>query len=199
MRCMRTLLTLLAAFAFCALLPAESRAGLGWPPKGPPTPGVTLAFVAYGEGTTACTVTLTKRTGQDLNTVDYGTRFSGRTECTTALPQTARATVPSDGSAPALDGGLCSATTTVCSSGGNLNNLLNTQPLTYRITLRAPLGQGWVGAPNFCSGVGTDNLKCDFVVNDVAIPVDTGDTVPTPPSPGEVREGIDRALTYYGP
>ena len=196
---MRTLLSLIAALVALACVPASSFAGLGWPPKGPPTPGATLAFVAYGEGATACRITLTKRTGQDLNTVDYGTRFSGRTECTAALAQTARASIPADGAAPALDGGLCSATTTVCTSGGNLNNLLNRNQMTYSVTMRAPLGQGWVGAPTFCSGVGTDNLKCDFTVNDVAIPVDTGDTVPSIASPAEIQENVERALFIYRP
>ena len=36
------------------------------------------------------------------------------------------------------------------------------QPAKTRVKLIAPLGQGWVGAPTHCSGVGTDNLTCEF-------------------------------------
>ncbi len=153
------------------LLPLIAALGLLAPPAAPAallpaTPGVTTVFVAYGTGVSRCDVTLKKRTGQDLLSGAYGTAFSGRTDCNVAVEQTARATVAADGAVPALDGGLCSAVTTVCSSGGNLSGRLNHQPLRYRITLRAPSGQGWMGDPTFCAGVGTDNLTCTFEIND---------------------------------
>ena len=42
------------------------------------------------------------------------------------------------------------------SEGPGLNGLV------YDVTLRAPVGQGWLGAPDYCTGIGTDNLRCRF-------------------------------------
>ena len=159
---MRIVLPLIVALALLGASPAHAATYA-------PTPGVTEVFVAYGTGVTRCDITLKKRTGEDLMTSAYGTAYSGKTDCTAPVNQTARARVAADGSVPALDGGLCSQLARTCTSGGNLNGMLNRQPLSYRITLRAPDGQGWVGAPAFCSGVGTDNLVCTFTANDVAV------------------------------
>ena len=151
------------------------------------TPGVTEVFLAYGTGATVCHVTVTKRTGQELYSPSYGTKYSGRTQCTAPVVQTAQATVGS------LTGALCSNTSTYCSSGGNAENVINTQPLRYRITLRAPGGQGWVGDPTFCSGIGTDNLTCEYLINDVVAGMDVvegidSDEVPLP-DPGPINLG----------
>ncbi len=139
----------------------------------PPAAALTNVFVAYGEGTTRCTITVSKY-------VDHGSiwtggtermKFYGATECDVPLEQTGHASVPGDAEWPAVDGGLCSGFRTSCRSGVDRVPQANDPPATYRISLRAPLGQGWVGVPTDCSGVGTDNLKCEFGIDDVWTPL----------------------------
>jgi hypothetical protein len=36
--------------------------------------------------------------------------------------------------------------------------------MELHLSLRAPEGQGWLGSPRWCTGVGTDNLQCVFKV-----------------------------------
>ena len=131
----------------------------------------TAVFVAYGEGTTACTIEVHKWT--DTGSIWTGgedqTMFHGKTDCNAPVEQTGRATVPAYGwTAPALDGGLCSGVRASCFSGddgwGIGWQVNNPNPVTYRMSLRAPLGQAWLGAPTHCTGVGTDNLKCEFSI-----------------------------------
>ena len=40
--------------------------------------------------------------------------------------------------------------------------------VSYRVHMIAPFGQGWVTSPENCSGVGSDNLTCEFTANDLA-------------------------------
>jgi hypothetical protein len=117
-------------------------------------------FVAYGEGLTRCTIEITK----DPNYLalhplyDWG----GETSCDRPLEQTGQAFFGGE------VGTLCSGVRTTCSSGDvqwRPGRTIST-PVEYRVTLRAPLGQGWLGAPTYCSGVGTDNLSCVFKEND---------------------------------
>ena len=136
-----------------------------------PATAVQEVFVAYGTGATTCQITVAKKTGwlyaTDLDA--YGTMIKGVTDCSSPVAQTGHATVPASGSIPAIDGGLCSTTSAVCTSARTLGSYMNPQPVTYRMSLRAPLGQGWIGAPTNCSGVGTDNLSCTFTLQDVTI------------------------------
>ena len=158
--------TIALLFALCALAVAPSAA------HAQASAGITQAFVAYGTGVTACEITLKKRTGQDLTTLDINTEFLGTTDCTSPVDQTGHATVG------ALDGGVCSGVRTLCSSGRTVDDSWNTDPIVYRVSLRAPAGQGWLGAPTFCTGVGTDNLRCEFTANDTPLPVAVVDPRP---------------------
>lgn len=133
-----------------------------------PAAAVTEVFAAYGEGNTVCRIEISKSMDSGFQTGGEGkTNFHGRTDCNVPVQQTGRATIPADGSEPALDGGLCSTTAPTCFSGQNAWGVSNSNEMTYRLSLRAPLGQGWVGSPANCTGVGTDNLKCEFSVNGV--------------------------------
>ncbi len=117
-------------------------------------------FVAFGEGLTRCTITAEKH--EDLLHRDEY-KWSGETTCDRPLEQTAQASFHGATSP------LCSGVTTYCSSATGwtyFGQPYLQEPMEYRVTLRAPLGQGWIGAPTYCSGVGTDNLKCVFKVND---------------------------------
>ena len=108
----------------------------------------TLAVATYGEGATECTISLNK-----------GARsFRGTTSCTAAIEQTALASTSGGAS---VTGTSCSGLRTSCTSSGTTAGDYTT--LTYRVSLRAPAGQGWVASPQECSGAGTDNLECEFV------------------------------------
>ena len=135
----------------------------------PVSPEATAVFLAYGEGVTHCRFTLRKRTTPWVPDWGSGTKYAGETHCSAPVEQTARATIAADADSPALDGGLCSGFRTACESLGHEQGDYNISPLKYRITLRAPLGQGWVGDPTSCSGVGTDNLTCEFFLNDAVV------------------------------
>ena len=151
-------LTILATAA-AALAPATAEAA-------------TAAFVAYGEGSTICTIEVHKYSddGSIWTDGEDQTIFHGKTDCNVPVEQTGHAFVPVDDRGPSLDGGLCSGIRTDCFSGddgwGVGWMVYNDQPVTYRVSLRAPLGQGWLGAPTHCTGVGTDNLKCEFTIMD---------------------------------
>ena len=149
MRC-----ALLLAVALLVAAPPAARAG-------------TEVFVAYGTGVTACQITIGKSQEGPLDGPDQ-TEFYGRTDCTEPVQQTGRAMVPAGiGDPAALDGGLCSSFSTDCYSGGfQYDNGPYDEPMQYTISLVAPLGQGWIGAPTNCSGIGTDNLRCTFTVDD---------------------------------
>ena len=119
-------------------------------------------FVAYGEDATVCTIEVVNRHYKGITTGGEPLQdFSGETDCSVPLEQTAHATIGTD---PDLDGGLCSGVRESCFSGREEVLSQTTTPMVFRMTLRAPLGQGWLGAPTNCTGVGTDNLKCEFVV-----------------------------------
>lgn len=156
----RTLfITLAAAGTLLAATPA------------PPAEAATAVFVAYGEGTTACTIEVHKYAddGGIWTGGEDQTMFHGKTDCNAPVEQTGHAVVPKQGfDDNALDGGLCSGKRVACFSGddgwGIGWGVYNSNPVTYRVSLRAPLGQGWLGAPTHCTGVGTDNLKCEFSI-----------------------------------
>ena len=88
-----------------------------------------------------------------------------------AVQQTARVSMASSAEDPALDGDYCSGFGKSCSSAANRwgEDLVWEKPAEYSIHLTAPLGQGWIGAPTDCGGVGTDNLTCVFTAK-VATP-----------------------------
>jgi hypothetical protein len=134
----------------------------------PSAHGATAVFAAYGEGLTYCKITISKSHDEGFTTGGVGkTDFYGRTECSVPVAQTGQATVPADANDPSLSGAFCSGTVATCFSGANVREVSNSSAMTYTLSLRAPLGQGWVGAPTNCSGVGTDNLRCAFSINGV--------------------------------
>ena len=145
----RTLIA--AAFALVALLATASQASAA-------------VFVAYGEGLTRCTIQVEKV--MDGGFLVYNNGFGhqedyewwGETTCDRPLEQTAQASLAD------LVSPMCSGIRTTCSSGGEVRFEYTperrSEPTEYRITLRAPRGQGWIGAPTDCMGVGTDNLQC---------------------------------------
>ena len=144
---------------------AAAAAALGVPQ---PASAATEVFAAYGEGTTVCRIEISKRHDYGFLSGGEGfTNFYGRTDCTAPVDQTAHAVVPLDGSEPALDGGTCTGIKATCFSGQDAWGVANDQPMTFTLSLRAPRGQGWVGSPAHCTGVGTDNLRCEFSINGV--------------------------------
>lgn len=111
-------------------------------------------LVAYGEGTTTCTVKVSRslRAGT-LDTWD----FEGATDCSVPLPQTAQAWMTGEST---VFGPLCSGVRASCRSAGSAVG--DYRGVGYHVTLVAPLGQGWIASPAECSGAGTDNLDCTF-------------------------------------
>ena len=105
-----------------------------------------FTVAAYGEGATTCTMRLER----------YGRSFAGSTACTAAIEQTGQASTDTGAAGP-----LCSGTRNTCTSSGTAPS--DFSRLRYRVTLRAPNGQGWAASPQECSGTGTDNLECEFV------------------------------------
>ena len=107
-----------------------------------------VALTAYGEGVpTTCTIDVIK-----------GMRsFGGTTSCSRAVTQTAQA---STSGGATVTGSLCSGFRASCTSSGTTIGPYAT--LRYRVTLVAPLGQGWVAPPSECAGAGTDKLDCTF-------------------------------------
>src|SRR5688572_27787122 len=102
-----------------------------------------MVLVAYGEGTTNCTVTVTAidHPFSEWNSSD------GTTECSRAIQQSGDLT----------PGGTCSGFMTTCvTSGGWHESESTSNSATYTVTLRAPAGQGWAAPVNSCAGSGTD-------------------------------------------
>jgi hypothetical protein len=127
-----------------------------------PAAGETEAFVAYGEGDTVCTIWVSKQLSEYAGSQSAAIA-SGRTECNVPVEQSVVAWMDASESNEAAEAGECSGFTTSCESwtwvtGGPVWP----QPAQTRVHLTAPLGQGWVGVPTNCSGVGTDNLTCTF-------------------------------------
>ena len=122
-------------------------------------------FVAYGEGLTHCRIETVRHTQRAL--IGFSRQeqtFSGKTDCSVPIEQSVHAVIPSAAFADAIDGGVCSAVATSCFSGQSSVKSPNGNPMTLTLYLRAPLGEGWLGAPTGCSGVGTDNLRCEFTI-----------------------------------
>jgi len=126
-----------------------------------PAAAETQIFVAYGEGTTACTIQVDKAVrGITQTTHAY---FHGQTECNVPVDQYAQASIEGSGGDAGAIGSACSGFTTFCSSGSwALGDGGWSKPVRYRVKLRAPAGQGWVSSPAACAGVGTDNVDCVF-------------------------------------
>ena len=123
-------------------------------------------FVAYGEGLTNCRIETVRYSYSGLTTGGENYQsYLGETDCSVPVEQTVHATVAASGGQPGLDGGVCAAVTTRCVSGEEDIYDDNGAPMVLQVSLRAPRGQGWLGAPTNCSGVGTDNLRCEFVVS----------------------------------
>ena len=67
-------------------------------------------------------------------------------------------------------GGLCTGFVAHCFSGepeesdgfGYVEGFKPDGNPELRVTLRAPAGQGWLGSPQHCTGIGTDDLTCVF-------------------------------------
>ena len=121
-----------------------------------PAAAGTTPIVAYGQAahgwTTVCTVTVTKK---DWAFSDWYS-FSGETECDVPIEQSGQAFFAD------TSGELCSGFVAVCSSSGGWQGEPDPGPVTYRVHMIAPFGQGWVTSPTNCSGVGSDNLTCEF-------------------------------------
>ena len=116
-------------------------------------------FIAIGVGHTVCEFTAVKDPHFPLLHAVYD--YYGETECDRPVEQTGHAFIPNS----PLVGEVCSGFRTHCYSGDvwvTTGGVRYSDPLEYHVTVRAPEGQGWIGAPTECSGVGTDNLKCVF-------------------------------------
>lgn len=142
--------SLLAAAAVALLAPAPASALQN-----------KITLVAYGEGTTTCVVT-----ANTAHRMFWGGEqrydFLGRTECSVPVEQSGQAWLA--GALPEY-GPLCSGFRTTCSSSGWVQGEEYAQGVDgvrYRVHLIAPHGQGWLAAPDNCSGVGSDNLTCTF-------------------------------------
>jgi hypothetical protein len=113
-------------------------------------------LVAYGEGTTTCVI-------QTIATNFAGSsyyRSTGSTDCSTAIQQSGFVSW----------GTGCSGFVARCEDSGTNEGELGEVTISYRVTLRAPLGQGWGVAPtDKCSGVGTDYVTCTFTSRSVLI------------------------------
>ena len=139
----------LAAFA----LPATPAAANGY--FGAPE---TQIFTAYGTGNTLCTIQVRKWVDQS-----GGTFVDGETGCNAALQQTVQASMQAGGGEPAADGPVCSRVGTTCYSDAAIadeEDWIGRGQI--HVKLIAPNGQGWVGSPKDCTGIGTDNLTCTF-------------------------------------
>ena len=144
----------LVLIAFCAF------AGVTAPASAEQRARDIIPVVAYGEGTTTCTVTI-EHTATLVTMPDIPPSYDvhGYTQCDRAVQQTARVS-HAEALRDPVYGALCSAFATSCSSSVSGYGFAGV--VTYKVTLRAPAGQGWITAPGECSGVGTDNLQCSF-------------------------------------
>jgi hypothetical protein len=121
-----------------------------------------VAAVAYGTGVTSCSFSVSE-SRQLLNIGGISYRYQGETDCSAAVQQSGQATLYS--SISELDSApLCSGFQKTCQSAGDYLDVSGPEPdhATYEVTLIAPFGQGWVTAPDRCSGVGSDRLSCTF-------------------------------------
>lgn len=132
-----------------------------------PAAAETQAFVAYGTGETVCTIEVSKLVyGPGLTSGGGGgeLQLSGTTDCSEPVQQTGQVRMAASAADPGLDGDYCSGFVKSCFSAASEwgDDLIWENPAEYSIHLTAPSGQGWVGAPTDCTGVGTDNLSCVF-------------------------------------
>ena len=118
--------------------------------------------VAYGTGVTSCSISLSA-TKALINLGGIRYRFEGVTDCSASIQQTGQATLYGSGGSMIEQGAPCSGFVARCSSSGSYLSV-GQEPdhATYVVSLRAPLGQGWVSTSDQCSGAGTDNLRCTF-------------------------------------
>ena len=122
-------------------------------------PASAEVFVAYGTGVTVCQI----RVHHEDN-FGFTQRAFGVTDCNEPVEQTGHA-VMNGMNAPACGGVIKHCYSGVPEEGGvtyRWEDGVWTGPLRYHVDLQAPSGQGWIGAPTTCSGVGTDNLHCVF-------------------------------------
>lgn len=123
-----------------------------------------VPVVAYGQGTTKCTITVNS-VHREFWGGEQRYDFFGRTECDAAVEQSGQAWLNHDNPSLVATAPLCSGFRAACESRGFVQGedyAIGTGPASYRITMIAPRGQGWVTAPNDCEGVGSDNLTCTF-------------------------------------
>lgn len=122
----------------------------------------TQVFAAYGTGNTACLIEVQKYTFA-WGEPEARAVVEGHSECNVALEQQMVAAMEGrDGGADEL-GSPCADVTTQCDSSAAVDAASDWVGRgQIRIKLRAPDGQGWVGSPKDCSGIGTDNLTCTF-------------------------------------
>ena len=135
------------ALALCALLAFAS-------PASAVSGREVHRVVAYGEGVTTCEITLYR---DIVKVFSYAYHYNGSTSCSTAVQQTGFGWTELHDD----DGNFCSGFRTTCGSGGESFG----EVAHYDVTITAPRGQGWVTVPEDCSGVGTDNLRCNFAVH----------------------------------
>lgn len=123
-------------------------------------------LTAHGEGTTTCTISVYHSVWPTfIFPLGSGNEheFGGNTSCDVPVQQTGEATLPHE-TGPTASAGLCSGFVKQCRSETTVWDSEYSDPVSYYVTLIAPRGQGWVAAPDECSGGGTDNLKCTFQV-----------------------------------
>jgi hypothetical protein len=159
---------ILVLLAFAVVAPAETASAQMLPPVAalvrayadvddPTNPRIGIhrrsVVAAYGEGATTCQI------GAVMNfTASVGRHFSGWTECSADIQQSGVASWSGAG-VPTVTGPLCSAFGKHCTSSGDASDSYT--DIRYRVTLRAPAGQGWSVPPGLeCSGAGTDYLQC---------------------------------------
>ena len=119
-------------------------------------------FVSYGTGVTSCTITARDQS-RAPNLLPWW-RIQAKTECDRPIEQSLHIF---NASGEPFDGGLCSGFTARCFSGDPESYWVQTDShpdgeLELHVSLRAPNGEGWLGSPQNCTGIGTDNLRCVF-------------------------------------
>jgi hypothetical protein len=124
-------------------------------------------LVAYGTGMTNCSINA--KAGRQLYGLLPYWRIQAKTDCDRAVDQSVRVFIPGSW----FDGGTCSGFRAHCFSGepeesdgfGWIEGMPPRGDVELHVTLRAPAGQGWLGPPQYCQGVGTDSLRCVFTRN----------------------------------
>ena len=129
-----------------------------------PAAARTIVLTAWGEGSvTVCTVKLFQKRPHLNSKWDVG----GRTACSVPVQQSGQAWLPRTFSSTPDYAPPCSTFGKTCESawffieGGDYD--VQREMVHYDVALLAPRGQGWVGAPDECFGVGSDNLTCNFM------------------------------------